>query len=172
MKIFFCKTLLLGSAALLLNGCDSVRNTLGLDHYQADEFNINENPPLSIPPNYNLRPPLKDGEVDTSPKANKETNTSQKAKEALLGSSKKTTDTPSSNARSVAKKATEIQKPDPLIRETIKKEEANDPDSVSGKLSNALDTISKNFANTSNDETNTSPNSSSETQKSHENMNP
>lgn len=42
---------------LTLSGCDSVRNTFGLDHYQADAFTVPTNPPLTLPPDYNLRPP-------------------------------------------------------------------------------------------------------------------
>ncbi len=47
------------SLPLLLaqTGCDTVRNTLGLDHYQADAFAVPTNPPLILPPDYNLRPP-------------------------------------------------------------------------------------------------------------------
>ena len=47
------------SLSLLLtqSGCDSVRNTLGLDHYQADAFSVPTNPPLVLPPDFNLRPP-------------------------------------------------------------------------------------------------------------------
>lgn len=50
-------TITLSTLAVLLSGCDSVRNTLGLDHYQADEFAVPTNPPLVLPPHYNLTPP-------------------------------------------------------------------------------------------------------------------
>lgn len=56
MKNFYAITSLL-SLSLLLSGCDSVRNTLGLDHYQADAFAVPTNPPLVLPPSYNLTPP-------------------------------------------------------------------------------------------------------------------
>jgi Protein of unknown function (DUF3035) len=44
-------------SAPLLTSCDTVRNGLGLDHYQPDEFAVPDNPPLSIPHDYKLRPP-------------------------------------------------------------------------------------------------------------------
>jgi len=42
---------------LLLTACDSVKDSLGMSHYQADEFNLHQNLPLSLPPNYKLMPP-------------------------------------------------------------------------------------------------------------------
>ncbi len=49
--------ILFGSASFILQGCDTVRSTLGLDHYQADAFSVPTNPPLTLPPDYNLKPP-------------------------------------------------------------------------------------------------------------------
>ncbi len=49
-----------------LVSCDTVKSTLGMDHYQADEFNLETHKPLSIPPNYDLVPPYekdKDGKL-------------------------------------------------------------------------------------------------------------
>ena len=51
-KVFSLITL-----ALLLTACDNVKDSLGMSHYQADEFNLQQNPPLSMPPNYSLMPP-------------------------------------------------------------------------------------------------------------------
>jgi hypothetical protein len=53
----------LTTGCFLITGCDSVRHTLGLDHYQPNEFDVIGKPPLSIPPEYNLRPP-RPGEPD------------------------------------------------------------------------------------------------------------
>ena len=50
-------SLTLSTLMLLLSGCDTIRNTLGLDHYQADAFAVQTNPPLVLPPDYNLTPP-------------------------------------------------------------------------------------------------------------------
>jgi hypothetical protein len=51
------KFLALIGIPLLLTACESVKSTLGMDHYQADEFNIKQNDPLEVPPNYKLMPP-------------------------------------------------------------------------------------------------------------------
>lgn len=51
------KTLILTGISLFLTACESVKSTLGMDHYQADEFNIKQNESLEVPPNYKLMPP-------------------------------------------------------------------------------------------------------------------
>ncbi len=60
---------------LLLTACDSVKDSLGMNHYQADEYNLQQNPPLSMPPNHQLMPPhtkSKDGKsVPLNPSAEK-----------------------------------------------------------------------------------------------------
>ena len=38
-------------------GCGSVKDELGLEKKAPDEFTVVRNAPLSLPPNYNLRPP-------------------------------------------------------------------------------------------------------------------
>lgn len=54
-KILLTVTMI--SAAAVLSGCDSVRHTLGLDHYQPDEFSVAVKPELKMPPDLNLAPP-------------------------------------------------------------------------------------------------------------------
>ena len=54
LNIYSC---LCVGALLILSGCDTMRSTFGLDHYQADAFDVPTNPPLILPPDYNLRPP-------------------------------------------------------------------------------------------------------------------
>ncbi len=50
--------LLLGLAMLTaLPGCDSVRNTFGLTKQPPDEFAVMSRAPLTLPPNFQLRPP-------------------------------------------------------------------------------------------------------------------
>lgn len=51
-------TLLLGASfALLLSGCSSARESLGLTRSAPDEFMVVKHAPLAMPPDYNLRPP-------------------------------------------------------------------------------------------------------------------
>jgi hypothetical protein len=45
------------AAATLLAGCSSVRNSFGLGKSSPDEFRVVTQAPLSMPPDYNLRPP-------------------------------------------------------------------------------------------------------------------
>lgn len=63
------RRLLTGSITLLLlSGCGSstVRDTLGLTHRAPDEFRVVSRPPLSVPPEFNLRPPAGPGEVSAN----------------------------------------------------------------------------------------------------------
>ncbi|MBL8835567.1 MAG: DUF3035 domain-containing protein [Alphaproteobacteria bacterium] len=52
-----CFTLALAGTALALSGCQDVRNALGFDKSPPDEFRIVSRAPLSLPPDYSLRPP-------------------------------------------------------------------------------------------------------------------
>ena len=44
-------------ANLLLISCNTVRNSAGVNRKVIDEYAVVENPPLVIPPNFNLLPP-------------------------------------------------------------------------------------------------------------------
>ncbi len=50
---------------LLLAACDNstVRETIGLSRRAPDEFRVVSRPPLSVPPEFNLRPPARPGET-------------------------------------------------------------------------------------------------------------
>jgi hypothetical protein len=49
---------MLGAGLLLaLGGCDDTRKILGIDKTAPDEFRIVSRPPLTLPPDYALRPP-------------------------------------------------------------------------------------------------------------------
>ena len=54
------KRLLLALIALLLTACSDgdVASTLGLDRSAPDEFKVVSRPPLSVPPEFTLRPPM------------------------------------------------------------------------------------------------------------------
>lgn len=43
--------------AVVLSGCEGVRSSLGLGKNPPDEFQVVSRAPLSLPPDYNLRPP-------------------------------------------------------------------------------------------------------------------
>ena len=67
--------ILLSLTALGLTGCEWLSSSLGLTHEQPDEFLVQKNKPLSIPPNYKLVKPLS--------KKERESQSQDKAKELL-----------------------------------------------------------------------------------------
>jgi len=148
-------TIPLLSTGIFLTGCDTFRNTFGLDHYQADELNIAENPPLSMPPNYRLAPPTNSTPSDKNEKNRAaDESTANKAKETLLGRSEKAKDTTTHNAEVLIKKAAEVQKADPEIRKTVNEEEktlSRESDSIPDQLSKMGQKIVDNAKNTSNE---------------------
>lgn len=121
--------------SLFLTACDSVKSTLGMDHYQADEFNIKQNDPLSMPPNYKLMPPRtkdKDGKsVPLNPSA-------EKAKKVVGGGESETSISETSQQDLKDK----VGSADETIRETVDKESTLTSDSA---LDNKLASWKKEF---------------------------
>jgi Protein of unknown function (DUF3035) len=70
---------LIALSAIALSGCESTRNSLGLNKVVPDEFRVVSKAPLVVPPNYALRPPLP-GEPRPQ-----ELQPDSAAREALLG---------------------------------------------------------------------------------------
>ena len=58
LKIYFILTCII----LLLNGCGEVKEKIGIIQKAPDEFQVYESKPLSVPPNFELRPPA-EGEI-------------------------------------------------------------------------------------------------------------
>ena len=54
MKYFF---LIFIITSLFLSSCSKVRKSAGVTRKSLDEFQVVENPPLVIPPDFNLLPP-------------------------------------------------------------------------------------------------------------------
>ena len=54
---FLARTAILAAALLSLAGCDDVRSALGMDRHVPDETQVVSRPVLTLPPDYNLRPP-------------------------------------------------------------------------------------------------------------------
>lgn len=67
---------------LSLTACDSTRRALGYDKAPPDEFQVVQRAPLSMPPDFNLRPPMP-GLIRPQ-----EGSTTDQAKSALLGASR------------------------------------------------------------------------------------
>ncbi len=129
------RALILIGASLLLTACDSVKSTLGMDHYQADEFNIKQNDPLSMPPNYKLMPPRtkdKDGKsVSLNPSA-------EKAKKVVGGGESEAFISEASKQDLKDKTGSA----DETIRQTVDKEAS---DAGDGALDNKLNSWKKEF---------------------------
>ncbi len=79
MRNFISMTAIL-SAIVMISGCDKTREVFGLKRTQVDEFGVVDRHPLSTPPNYNLRPPLKNAKNLAHNIVNR------KAKKAVFGS--------------------------------------------------------------------------------------
>jgi len=112
--------LFIGAALLILAGCGDVREDLGLGRSSPDEFAVIDRPPLSMPPDFGLRPP--------SPGAPRpqEVNVTQRANDIVFADSK-----PQDNATaemSPAERALLAQtggdKADPNIRAIVDRETA------------------------------------------------
>jgi hypothetical protein len=108
----------LGATALLLSACGEVREDLGLGRNAPDEFAVVERPPLSMPPDFGLRPP-RPGEA--RPQA---VDPGQQASTALFnGTAPAQAQAPSEGERALLA-ATGATKADPNIRDTVDRESA------------------------------------------------
>lgn len=126
-------------AGSTLAGCDHMRNTFGLDHYQADEFKVPTNPPLSMPPNYDLRPPMPGAENPGT------VNYRDYAQEKIMGQKVALAKVTSETEKSILHNALKTAKADPDIRRKINKEAEKD-ETLLGKLKNIGDKISSNVS--------------------------
>lgn len=112
--------LVLTAVAVSLTACGSLREDLGLGRSPPDEFAVIDRPPLSMPPDFGLRPPVpgapRPQEVDPSVHAN----------DALFGKGEKPIDTTSnlSDAEKALIEQTGADKANPDIRATINNESA------------------------------------------------
>lgn len=124
-------------AALLpvLQGCDTLRSTFGLDHYQPDAFNVPTNPPLTLPPDYNLRPPVQGAQSPHTQTA------STQAQNALNVDQAKSYTGAQSERRLVHQIKGEGSTPE-NIRELLD-QEAEEENTLSGKIQKQLDTWKK-----------------------------
>jgi Protein of unknown function (DUF3035) len=68
-QCFFTVGFLLSLAACSGN---TVKETLGLDHKAPDEYRVVSRPPLSVPPEFSLRPPAAPGDVPAAMAADKQ----------------------------------------------------------------------------------------------------
>ena len=121
--------LLIAFASLMLSSCNSVRESAGVNRKVIDEYSVIENPPLVIPPNFNLLPP------EQIASKNVENTDSDLAKEILFG---------------LENDQTEINEKNSLINEIIKETEA---ESVENDIRTSINEEFAGEKSTINDET-------------------
>jgi hypothetical protein len=111
------------AVAATLAGCSSVRNTFGVERGGPDEFTVVRHAPLTLPPDYNLRPP------QPGVPRPQETTAQEQARTAVVGSQSGlvagsglgTVNAQSSGESALLRQAGADQV-DPAIRETINQE--------------------------------------------------
>jgi predicted small secreted protein len=114
--------IVLSLAAVMLAGCGDVRENLGLGRDVPDEFAVVDRPPLSMPPDFTLRPPAPGA---PRPQA---VNTSQSASNLLFGV--KSDALPQKDAQDSSVEKALLEKADvaaalPNIRAIVDREDAN-----------------------------------------------
>ncbi len=113
------------TASLFISSCNTVRSSAGVNRKVIDEYSVIENPPLVVPPNFNLLPP----DQIESKKIND--TDSELAKEILFGLDE--TENDSNNDSSLMKKIideTNANEVDGDIREFVDQEFAGEVSSV------------------------------------------
>ena len=110
-------------SSIFLSSCNAIRSSAGVERKVIDEYNVVENPPLVIPPNFNLLPPdqIESKDID-------DTDT-ELAKEILFGLDEESDETPSENSViDNILKETEADQVDNSIREDL---DGNSEDEIS-----------------------------------------
>lgn len=114
----FRSFLLLGVAGLSLAGCGELREDLGFGRNSPDEFAVVDRPPLSMPPDYSLRPPQpgmpRPQDIDAD----------QQASEALFGSVSTVQHVSPSDSEKALMDSLGVDKADPAIRAVVDRETA------------------------------------------------
>ena len=120
-KIFF----IIISSSIFLSSCNAVRDSAGVNRKQIDEYSVIENPPLVIPPNFNLLPPDQMNSKDIIDAD------SDLAKEILFGL--EDVETKSNNNQSLINQIlveTEANEVNDNIRNSINEEFANEKSTI------------------------------------------
>lgn len=142
------KIILAASLLLLLTACESMKDSLGLTHYQADEFNVKQHDALEVPPNYDLMPPRKK-EKDKDGNSIPIKETAVKAKEVIGGEA---ADASLSKESEEALKEKVGEADDSVRKEIDKESEVEEDSAVDKKLSNWKKEFLENAASINSDD--------------------
>ncbi|HTK84970.1 MAG TPA: DUF3035 domain-containing protein [Patescibacteria group bacterium] len=108
-------------SVLLLGGCGNVKKNLGLERSAPDEFTVVHRAPLSMPPDYGLRPP-----TPGAPRP-QDAISEQQAKTAVFGGNAGTAETPHGSADQALLKNAGADQADDRIRQQVDRETAAMP---------------------------------------------
>jgi hypothetical protein len=111
---FVTATLMVG--ALALSACSNASRTLGLDPAPPDEFTVVSKAPLSIPPDFNLRPP-KPGAARPQ-----EQTPTTRAQAALVGDAQPAASAPTTPGETALLQVARAQDANPNIRQVLNTE--------------------------------------------------
>lgn len=103
---------------LLLTGCSSLADDLGIGRNSPDEFAVVDRPPLSLPPDFTLKPPQPGAPRPQEIKA------TQRAEQIILGENTIKADSSASESEQALLQLAGADKSMPNIRNTIDRESA------------------------------------------------
>ncbi|MDP2205225.1 MAG: DUF3035 domain-containing protein [Alphaproteobacteria bacterium] len=103
------------SAPLLLAGCEGIKKQVGVGRHSPDEFAVVKRAPLTLPPEYSLRPPS----ADYIPPASEAT---QQARSVLMGDASAAAAASGGSAEQAFLARTGAQQADPDIRAAINRD--------------------------------------------------
>ena len=119
--------------ALALAACSNARSTLGIDPAPPDEFTVVSKAPLTIPPDFNLRPP-KPGAARPQ-----EQNPTTRAQAALVGNAKPAASVPATPGERALLQVARVQDVNPNIRQVLNTETTQLAERDSGFVDRLLD---------------------------------
>jgi len=116
MRFNFKKTISICCLSLALTACSSVRDELGLNRHSPDEFTVIKRAPLSLPPQYNLRPPTGQQTAPT------QQDLTQQTKQTVFGETEPTAEKQPDTPNDVLLKKLGVSEAQPNIRQVLDRE--------------------------------------------------
>ena len=126
-------TLVVG--VLVLSACSNASRTLGLDPAPPDEFTVVSKAPLTIPPDFNLRPP------QPGAARPQEQNPTALAQAALVGDAKAGESTPATPGEAALLQVARAQDANPDIRQVLNTETTQLAERDGGFVDRLLDRV-------------------------------
>lgn len=121
--------------AMALAACSNPSRTLGLDPQPPDEFTVVSKAPLTIPPDFNLRPPQ-----PGAPRP-QELNPTSRAQAALVGDSTESGNVAASRGEAALLQVARADRANPEIRQILIQETTQLADRDSGFVDRLLDRV-------------------------------